>query len=104
MVVAKATIAPIIDYDYASMEADVQTRKSKIVEAGVFVEVSVHYRQHFIFLPYVLNRIYITAYEGCTPRKFRNNYKGCNPKKMLALRAHFCTPPPLSIYTSDATA
>lgn len=38
MMVAKATIAAMIDYDYASMEADVQTRKAQIVEAGVFVE------------------------------------------------------------------
>ena len=38
MVVAKATVAAIIDFDYASMEADVQTRKAKLVEAGVFVE------------------------------------------------------------------
>ena len=38
MVVAKATIAAIIDYDYSLMEADVQTRKAKIVQACVFVE------------------------------------------------------------------
>ena len=38
MVVAKATIAAIIDYDYASIEADVQTREAKIVEACVLVE------------------------------------------------------------------
>ena len=38
MVVAKATIAAIIDYDYASLEADIQKTKAKIVEAGVFVE------------------------------------------------------------------
>jgi hypothetical protein len=38
MVVAKATIAAIIDYDYAAMEADVQIRKKEIVEAGVLVE------------------------------------------------------------------
>jgi hypothetical protein len=39
MVIAKATTAAIIDCDYVSMEADLQTKRAEIAEAGIFANI-----------------------------------------------------------------